>query len=142
MIGNVTRQILHLVDEAAEEVDDDGQQWPVVDDEVDADEDKEEEPGGGHEEEYIYEEGRKAHLLGFFSAKAKVAWPTSPASKGDPVASSHTNPKDSSRSIDQFEIALVDPSMVYLWLNVGFGVDWISWRFYWYVFVLNSFHIS
>ena len=63
---------------------------------------------------YTYEEGRKAHLLGFFSAKAKVAWPTSPASKGDPVASSHTNPKDSSRSIDQVEIALVDPSMVYL----------------------------
>ena len=40
------QQILHLVDEAAEEVDDDDQQWPVVDDEVDADEDKEEEPPG------------------------------------------------------------------------------------------------
>ena len=110
MIGNVTRQILHLVDEAAEEVDGDGQHWPVVDDEVDADEGQEEEPGDSQDEEY-----EKVHLLGFFSAKVNVARPTSPLSKGDPVASSHTDPKDSSRSIDQI--------FSYLWILQWFTSD-------------------
>ena len=47
------------MDEAAEKVDDDDQQWPVVDDEVDADEDKEEDPDDG--EDHDDEEGDSPH---------------------------------------------------------------------------------
>ena len=62
IIGNVAKNIFHLVDEAAEKIDDDDKQRPVVDDEVDADEDQEEEPDD-HDEEDYEEEGAPPGVL-------------------------------------------------------------------------------